>query len=55
MLYILIFLILHKNITMNNLLQSNSCINCVNHFQSKCSLHEVTVTPANTCETFTEA
>ena len=44
-----------KIINMNNLLQSNSCVNCVNHSQSKCSLHEVTVTPANTCETFTEA
>ena len=55
MLYKLISFKFVKNIIMNNLLQSNSCVNCVNHSVNKCSLHDVTVTPSNTCETFTQA
>lgn len=55
MLYKLISFKFVKNINMNNLLQSNSCVNCVNHSVNKCSLHDVIVTPSNTCETFTQA
>lgn len=38
---------------MENLSMSNSCVNCVNLEESKCSLHKVEVTPANTCGEFT--
>ena len=38
---------------MENLSLSNSCVNCVNHEQNKCSVHQVDVTPANTCGEFT--
>ena len=38
---------------MKNLSLSNSCINCVNHTENRCSVHEVEVTASNTCETFT--
>ena len=38
---------------MGNLSLSNSCVNCVNHTQNRCSVHEVEVTASNTCDTFT--
>lgn len=38
---------------MDNLSMSNSCINCLNHEQSNCSVHHVEVTAANTCGEFT--
>ena len=45
--------ILTKILIMENLSLSNSCVNCVNHDQNKCSVHHVDVTPANTCGEFT--
>ena len=38
---------------MENISLSNSCINCVNLEENKCSIHHVEVSPANTCDTFT--
>ena len=55
MLYKLFFFKFIENRNMNNLLQSNSCVNCVNHSVNKCTLHDITVTPANTCETFSQS
>jgi hypothetical protein len=40
---------------MENISMSNSCINCVNHEANKCGVHQVEVTAANTCDTFTNA
>ena len=44
-----------NNIIMKNLSLSNSCVNCVNHIENRCSVHEVEVTASNTCDTFTNA
>jgi len=38
---------------MENLSLSNSCINCVNHTESRCSVHQIEVTASNTCGSFT--
>lgn len=38
---------------MENLSLSNSCVNCINQEQNKCSVHQVDVTAANTCGEFT--
>jgi len=43
------------NIIMKNISLSNSCVNCVNHTENRCSVHEVEVTASNTCETFTNS
>ena len=40
---------------MKNITQSNSCINCVNIAENKCSVHNLEVTASNTCDTFTSA
>ena len=42
-----------KLIIMENISLSNSCINCVNLEDNKCSIHHVEVSAANTCDTFT--
>ena len=52
--YVIIFVTFKKIISiMENLSLSNSCVNCVNHTQNRCSVHEVEVTASNTCDTFT--
>ena len=52
--YVIIFVIFTQtNIIMENISLSNSCVNCVNHTENRCSVHEVEVTASNTCETFT--
>ena len=38
---------------MKNISLSNSCVNCINLSENKCSVHEVEVTASNTCDTFT--
>ncbi len=38
---------------MENISLSNSCVNCVNLEENKCSIHHVEVSAANTCDTFT--
>ena len=53
MLYNIILFILGKILVMDNISLSNSCVNCINHEQNKCKVHQVEVTPANTCEIFT--
>lgn len=40
---------------MENITQSNSCVNCINLESSRCSVHEVEVTASNTCDTFTSS
>ena len=37
---------------MENISLSNSCVNCVNHDENRCTVHEVEVTASNTCDTF---
>jgi len=38
---------------MENIMLSNSCVNCINLEENKCSVHQVEVSAANTCDTFT--
>ena len=52
--YVIIFVNFEANIiTMENITLSNSCVNCVNLEENKCSVHKVEVTASNTCEVFT--
>ena len=37
---------------MENISLSNSCVNCTNFAENKCSVHGVGVTASNTCDTF---
>ena len=54
MIYVIIFVNFEANIiTMENITLSNSCVNCVNLEENKCSVHKVEVTASNTCEVFT--
>lgn len=40
---------------MENISLSNSCVNCVNLEENKCSIHHVEVSASNTCDAFTTA
>ena len=52
--YVIIFVTFIQNIIiMENITQSNSCVNCVNHTENRCSVHHIEVTASNTCDTFT--
>lgn len=52
--YVILFITFIANkYKMENISLSNSCVNCTNFAENKCSVHGVGVTASNTCDTFT--